>query len=208
MKESAKNNIITGTIGAAAAATGVVTGTLINGVTATAAETESDFSAAPLHAAADAAATTGAETFAGETHATHITGHAISHDDYTAGTAQPTAGDALSGLDVPDTEIVQGMEVVAYDRATDDNGHTMDVAIGKFDGHDSQIVDLDTDGRADSMFVDFNDNKEVDNGEIFNVEDQNIAMNQFQDAADWHEEYASNELPDFQNNAEGAEAFA
>ena len=59
----------------------------------------------------------------------------------------------------------------------------MDVAVVNAQGQAVMIADVDQNGVADIMASDLNYNGQLDNGEIVDVSDQNIAMQPLQDAA-------------------------
>ena len=59
----------------------------------------------------------------------------------------------------------------------------MDVAVVNAQGQAIMIADVDQNGYADVMASDLNNNGQLDNGEIVDVSDQNIAMQPLQEAA-------------------------
>lgn len=79
----------------------------------------------------------------------------------------------------PESEI----EVVSYETVTNEDGSQMDVAVVNAQGQAVMIADVDQNGVADIMASDLNYNGQLDNGEIVDVSDQNIAMQPLQDAA-------------------------
>ena len=79
----------------------------------------------------------------------------------------------------PEPEI----EVVSYETVTNEDGSQMDVAVVNAQGQAVMIVDVDQNGVADAMASDLNNNGQLDNGEIVDVSDQNIAMQPLQQAA-------------------------
>ena len=79
----------------------------------------------------------------------------------------------------PEPEI----EVVSYETITNEDGSQMDVAVVNAQGQAIMIADVDQNGYADVMASDLNNNGQLDNGEIVDVSDQNIAMQPLQEAA-------------------------
>ena len=79
----------------------------------------------------------------------------------------------------PEPEI----EVVSYETVTNEDGSQMDVAVVNAQGQAVMIADVDQNGYADVMASDLNNNGQLDNGEIVDVSDQNIAMQPLQEAA-------------------------
>ena len=79
----------------------------------------------------------------------------------------------------PESEI----EVVSYETVTNEDGSQMDVAVVNAQGQAVMIADVDQNGYADVMASDLNNNGQLDNGEIVDVSDQNIAMQPLQEAA-------------------------
>lgn len=90
---------------------------------------------------------------------------------------------------IPEPEPVPGptpepeIEVVSYETVTNEDGSQMDVAVVNAQGQAVMIVDVDQNGVADAMASDLNNNGQLDNGEIVDVSDQNIAMQPLQQAA-------------------------
>lgn len=79
----------------------------------------------------------------------------------------------------PEPEI----EVISYETVTNEDGSQMDVAVVNAQGQAVMIADVDQNGYADVMASDLNNNGQLDNGEIVDVSDQNIAMQPLQEAA-------------------------
>ena len=99
----------------------------------------------------------------------------------------------------PESEI----EVVSYETVTNEDGSQMDVAIVNAQGQAVMIADVDQNGLADIMASDLNYNGQLDNGEIVDVSDQNIAMQPLQDAANMNGNnmVAQTGEPDYINDA-------
>lgn len=83
------------------------------------------------------------------------------------------------------------------------------------DGHYiGAVIDADYDGTADAVIVDYNQNQQIEEGEVFDVSNENIQMQDFQDAhvaqqqdmmqqEQEHLAYnASDDQPDYCNNAD------
>lgn len=83
------------------------------------------------------------------------------------------------------------------------------------DGHYiGAVIDVDHDGTADTVIVDYNQNQQIEEGEVFDVSNENIQMQDFQDAhvaqqqdmmqqEQEHLAYnASDDQPDYNNNAD------
>lgn len=83
------------------------------------------------------------------------------------------------------------------------------------DGHYiGAVIDADYDGTADTVIVDYNQNQQIEEGEVFDVSNENIQMQDFQDAhvaqqqdmmqqEQEHLAYnASDDQPDYCNNAD------
>ena len=98
----------------------------------------------------------------------------------------------------PDPEV----EVVSYDRVTNDDGSQMDVAVLNVNGNEVGVIDANLDGEADALVCDANQNGEIEDGEIENVQGQGISMQPFQDAAGFDPQFAQNDLPDYVNDAD------
>ena len=99
----------------------------------------------------------------------------------------------------PESEI----EVVSYETVTNEDGSQIDVAVVNAQGQSVMIADVDQNGVADIMASDLNYNGQLDNGEIVDVSDQNIAMQPLQDAANMNGNnmVAQTGEPDYINDA-------
>lgn len=75
------------------------------------------------------------------------------------------------------------IEVVSYETVTNEDGSQMDVAVVNAQGQAVMIADVDQNGYADVMASDLNNNGQLENGEMVDVSDQNIAMQPLQEAA-------------------------
>ena len=104
---------------------------------------------------------------------------------------------------VPEPTPESEIEVVSYETVTNEDGSQMDVAVVNAQGQAVMIADVDQNGLADIMASDLNYNGQLDNGEIVDVSDQNIAMQPLQDAANMNGNnmVAQTGEPDYINDA-------
>lgn len=111
----------------------------------------------------------------------------------------PTPEPTTASESRPEPEI----EVVSYETVTNEDGSQMDVAVVNAQGQAVMIADVDQNGVADIMAADLNNNGQLDNGEIVDVSDQNIAMQPLQDAANMNGNnmVAQTGEPDYINDA-------
>lgn len=102
------------------------------------------------------------------------------------------------------------VEVISYHTETTENGNQIDVAVVNDNGQIAMFVDVDRDGIADYKLLDSNHNGELDDNEIIDVTEQNIAMQPFQDAvnAGTGNFYAQTDDVDYINNANVDEYMA
>lgn len=102
-------------------------------------------------------------------------------NDYT-GQAQEdpylqTASDDGMGVHDNQIQVLGGV----YDVQNEDGSMMQAVAIT--DGHYiGAVIDADYDGTADTVIVDYNQNQQIEEGEVFDVSNENIQMQDFQDA--------------------------
>lgn len=133
-------------------------------------------------------------------------------NDYT-GQAQEdpylqTASD--DGMGVHDNQI----QVLGVYDVQNEDGSMMQAATIT-DGHYiGAVIDADYDGTADTVIVDYNQNQQIEEGEVFDVSNENIQMQDFQDAhvaqqqdmmQQEQEQLAynvSDDQPDYCNNAD------
>lgn len=94
------------------------------------------------------------------------------------------------------------IEVVGYDRVTNQDGSQMDIAVVNVNGNEIGVVDVDLDGEADALICDANHNGIIEEGEMQIVQGEGIAMQPFADAAGFTPLYAQNDLPDYVNEAD------
>lgn len=94
------------------------------------------------------------------------------------------------------------VEVLSYDRVTNDDGSQMDIAVVSVDGNEVGVLDVDLDGEADVLMCDLNSNGVIEDNEVQYVSGEGIAMQDFQDASGFNPLYAQNDLPDYVNDAD------
>lgn len=94
------------------------------------------------------------------------------------------------------------VEVVGYDRITNEDGSQMDIAVLNVNGNEVGIIDANLDGEADALVCDINQNGVIEEGEMEIVQGQGIEMQPFQDAAGFTPQFAQNDLPDYVNDAD------
>lgn len=115
----------------------------------------------------------------------------------TTNTGTQTGGETVTPVNPPHDEV----EVLAYDRVTDEDGSQMDVAVINYNGNTMQVCDLNLDGEADLIVSDLNHNNVIEEGEYAVVQGQGIAMAPLAEAAGFDPHFAQNDLPDYVNNA-------
>lgn len=98
----------------------------------------------------------------------------------------------------PETEV----EVLGYDRVTNEDGSQMDIAVLNVNGNEVGVIDANLDGEADALMCDLNHNGVIEEGEMEIVQGQGIAMQPLQDAAGFNPQFAQNDLPDYVNDAD------
>lgn len=119
-----------------------------------------------------------------------------------------TASD--DGIGVHDNQI----QVLGVYDVQNEDGSMMQAATIT-DGHYiGAVIDADYDGTADTVIVDYNQNQQIEEGELFDVSNENIQMQDFQDAhvaqqqdmmqqEQEHLAYnVSDDQPDYCNNAD------
>lgn len=100
------------------------------------------------------------------------------------------------------------VEVVGYERLADENGNEMDVAVIHSNGREIGVIDVDLDGEADFVVCDVNQNGVFEEGEVEVVHGMGIAMEPLQETAGFNPLFASNDLPDYVNDADVDEYMA
>jgi hypothetical protein len=94
----------------------------------------------------------------------------------------PAPQDEPTPTTEPQPESNDEIQVISFDRVTNDDGSQMDVAVIGVSGEAVAVVDVDLDGEADVILCDYNHNGIIESNEVVEVADQHIAMQQFQDA--------------------------
>lgn len=150
--------------------------------------------------------TTGASSTVGAT-AGVIIGTIISPTETQAQELNPTAPTSQKPQTSPEQESLTPpisepeIEVIGYDRVTNEDGSQMDVAILDVDGNEIGVVDVNLDGEADALICDINHNEVIEEGEMQVIQGESIEMQPLQEAAGFDPLYAQNDLPDYVNDA-------
>lgn len=108
----------------------------------------------------------------------------------------------------PEPEPESDVEVISYETINADDGTQMDVAVVVANGREMAIVDFNRDGIADAIISDFNRNGQLEEGEIVDVANENIAMRPLQEAANVGNLYAQVDEIDYINDANVGEYTA
>jgi len=95
------------------------------------------------------------------------------------------------------------IQVLSYDTITDNDGNEMDVAVVSASGQEIIIADVDQNGTADLMASDLNSNGQLEENEIVDVSEDNIAMQPLEEAANANDDMiAQTDDIDYINNAD------
>lgn len=95
------------------------------------------------------------------------------------------------------------IQVLSYDTITDNDGNEMDVAVVSASGQEIIIADVDQNGTADLMASDLNSNGQLEENEIVDVSEDNIAMQPLEEAANANDDMiAQTDDIDYVNNAD------
>ena len=175
-KNEVKKNVATGASTAAGATTGVVIGSAITPDSAEAAEVVTPDPALQPSPAPEPAPEP-----------------VLEPEPVSQPTPEPSA---------PQSEMETEVEVVGYDRVTNEDGSQMDMAVLRVNGSEVGVVDVNLDGKADALVSDLNQNGVIEEGEIEIVQGQDIAMQPLADAAGFSPQFAQNDLPDYVNDAD------
>ena len=169
-----KSNVISGMSSTVGAAVGVVAGSIIS-----------------------------SEVNAAEIPAAEIPVTPEEEQDVEVVSSQPSKTGGSTPSHNPTSHPVSEIEVVSYETVTNEDGSQIDVAVVNAQGQAVMIADVDQNGVADIMASDLNYNGQLDNGEIVDVSDQNIAMQPLQDAANMNGNnmVAQTGEPDYINDA-------
>lgn len=92
---------------------------------------------------------------------------------------KPEVTPPVPGDDTPEPEV----QVMSYETVTNEDGSRMDVAVVAVDGQPVMVADLDRDGVADLLVVDENQNGMIEENEIHDISEQQLAMQPLQEAA-------------------------
>lgn len=184
-KNEVKKNVATGASTAAGATAGVVIGAAVTPNTAEAAEVVTPEAAPqpapkPTHQSSSSNA---------QTHEHNQT----PQTPQTEPTTTPTTPQEPTNNDI---------EVLSYDRVTNEDGSQMDIAVLNVNGNEVGVIDANLDGEADALMCDLNQNGVIEQGEIEIVQGQGIAMQPLADAAGFNPQFAQNDLPDYVNDAD------
>lgn len=152
-----------------------------------------------VNATVDDVASNGESDYTG-----HGGGNFVAQDDPNLQTASD------DGMGVHDDQL----QVLGVYDVQNEDGSMMQTATIT-DGHYiGAVIDADYDGTADAVIVDYNQNQQIEEGEVFDVSNENIQMQDFQDAhvaqqqdmmqqEQEHLAYnASDDQPDYCNNAD------
>ncbi len=132
--------------------------------------------------------------------------------DYShAGGADPVMEDdpnlhtASNDMGADDNQV----QVLGVYEVPGDDGNMIQTTVLTDGQYIGAVIDVDYDGVADVAFVDYNQNQQIDEGEVYDVSNDNIQMQEFQNACDPQQEmmqqehYAMNDnLPDYDNDAD------
>lgn len=179
-KNEVKKNVATGTSTAAGAAAGVVIGAAITPETAEAAEvvTPEPVSQPSLD----------------------NTPTPQPNNEHTpTSKPEPTPQPTLTPEPKPEPNDV---EVLSYDRVTNEDGSQMDVAVLNVNGNEVGVIDANLDGEADVLMCDINQNGVIEENEVELVQGQGMMMQPLADAAGFNPQFAQNDLPDYVNDAD------
>lgn len=188
-----KSNVISGMSSTVGAAVGVVAGSIISSEVNAAEIPVTPEEEQDVEVVSSQPSKTG-----GSTPSHNPTPHPTPHSTPQPAT-EPTPEPTPASEPRPESEI----EVVSYETVTNEDGSQMDVAVVNAQGQAVMIADVDQNGVADIMAADLNNNGQLDNGEIVDVSDQNIAMQPLQDAANMNGNnmVAQTGEPDYINDA-------
>lgn len=112
--------------------------------------------------------------------------------------SEPTPQPEPTPAPKPENEV----EIISYDRVTNEDGSQMDIAVINVNGNEVGVIDANLDGEADALMCDLNQNGVIEEGEIEIVQGQGIAMQPLADAAGFNPQFAQNDLPDYVNDAD------
>ncbi len=188
-KNEVKKNVATGASTAAGATAGVVIGAAITPNTAEAevVTPEPAPQPAPAPKPTHQSTSTTAQT------------HEHNQTPQTPQAETPTTPSTPTSPQKPENNDI---EVLSYDRVTNEDGSQMDIAVLNVNGNEVGVIDANLDGEADALMCDLNQNGVIEEGEIEIVQGQGIAMQPLADAAGFNPQFAQNDLPDYVNDAD------
>ena len=191
-----KSNVISGMSSTVGAAVGVVAGSIISSEVNAAEIPAAEIPVTPEEEQDVEVVSSQPSKTGGSTPSHNPTSHPTPQP---ATEPNPTPEPTPASEPRPESEI----EVVSYETVTNEDGSQMDVAVVNAQGQAVMIADVDQNGVADIMAADLNNNGQLDNGEIVDVSDQNIAMQPLQDAANMNGNnmVAQTGEPDYINDA-------
>lgn len=191
-----KSNVISGMSSTVGAAVGVVAGSIISSEVNAAEIPAADIPVTPEEEQDVEVVSSQPSKTGGSTPSHNPTSHPTPQP---ATEPNPTPEPTPASEPRPESEI----EVVSYETVTNEDGSQIDVAVVNAQGQAVMIADVDQNGVADIMASDLNYNGQLENGEIVDVSDQNIAMQPLQDAANMNGNnmVAQTGEPDYINDA-------
>ena len=191
-----KSNVISGMSSTVGAAVGVVAGSIISSEVNAAEIPAAEIPVTPEEEQDVEVVSSQPSKTGGSTPSHNPTSHPTQEP---ATEPNPTPEPTPASEPRPESEI----EVVSYETVTNEDGSQIDVAVVNAQGQAVMIADVDQNGVADIMASDLNYNGQLDNGEIVDVSDQNIAMQPLQDAANMNGNnmVAQTGEPDYINDA-------
>ena len=191
-----KSNVISGMSSTVGAAVGVVAGSIISSEVNAAEIPAAEIPVTPEEEQDVEVVSSQPSKTGGSTPSHNPTSHPTPQP---ATEPNPTPEPTPASEPRPESEI----EVVSYETVTNEDGSQIDVAVVNAQGQAVMIADVDQNGVADIMAADLNNNGQLDNGEIVDVSDQNIAMQPLQDAANMNGNnmVAQTGEPDYINDA-------
>ena len=191
-----KSNVISGMSSTVGAAVGVVAGSIISSEVNAAEIPGAEIPVTPEEEQDVEVVSSQPSKTGGSTPSHNPTSHPTQEP---ATEPNPTPEPTPASEPRPESEI----EVVSYETVTNEDGSQIDVAVVNAQGQAVMIADVDQNGVADIMASDLNYNGQLDNGEIVDVSDQNIAMQPLQDAANMNGNnmVAQTGEPDYINDA-------
>lgn len=110
-------------------------------------------------------------------------GSELASSQFTIGHSRHDSASHVHTTGQQDIQSDSQVNVLSYETFTAEDGSLMDIALVEVDGQQAVLIDTDRDGTADFMAMDLNQNEGLDEGEMFNISNENITMQQFQQEA-------------------------